>query len=190
MAWGSFLDGAHTRSNFGQLRLATSGAYPDADQLFAAGFLEGFLTAERIYDNYVNMRDYFTGAAGMAADIRTPMKWWVLRRIHGGGGERVGSFPGVACCCLQQWKRLASWGQAAAARAPCQSRPAQTLSAHPTRLPRLRAAAAGLRSRTAGCAGSAALRQFSRARTRASGRWGQPRLSVAVSGPALDAAPG
>lgn len=48
VAWGSYLDSARARSNFGQLRVNTSGAYSDADQLYAAGFLEGYLTAERV----------------------------------------------------------------------------------------------------------------------------------------------
>jgi hypothetical protein len=38
----------HSKSNFGQLRVSTSGVYGDAEQLAAAGFLEGYLTAERV----------------------------------------------------------------------------------------------------------------------------------------------
>lgn len=53
VAWGSYLDSLHTRSNFGQLRVTTSGEHPDADQLYAAGYLEGYLTAHRIWDNWV-----------------------------------------------------------------------------------------------------------------------------------------
>jgi hypothetical protein len=73
VAWGSYLDSLHARSNFGQLRVSTSGNYSDEDQLFAAGFLEGYLTAERIWDSFVNMRDYFT--SGMGAELEEPMEW-------------------------------------------------------------------------------------------------------------------
>jgi hypothetical protein len=45
VAWGEFIDASATKSNFGQLRVQTYGAYPDGDQMFAAGFLEGYITA-------------------------------------------------------------------------------------------------------------------------------------------------
>ncbi len=76
VAWGSYYDGRHSKSNFGQLRVSTSRAYDDSTQLFAAGFLEGYLTAERIYDNWVNMKDYFLHVMG--AEVEEPMQWWVL----------------------------------------------------------------------------------------------------------------
>ena len=185
VAWGSFLDGAHTRSNFGQLRVATSGAYADADQLFAAGFLEGFLTAERVYDNFVNMRDYFTGAAGMGAEIQTPMKWWASARWAAAAAAAL-DVQALHCLPVPCVRHLAAGGRAAMC-ACRQSR--MTLRHHlatpvyllacskittlSTLLPHLCTSppAAGLRSSTAGCVGSAALRQCSRARMRASGRW-------------------
>jgi hypothetical protein len=40
-----FVDSAHTLSNFGKLRVVTSGEYSDVQQLQAAGWLEGYLTA-------------------------------------------------------------------------------------------------------------------------------------------------
>lgn len=44
----------------------------------AAGYLEGVLTAPRIYDNWRNMLDYFTDPQlGMNVSLEEPMKWWV-----------------------------------------------------------------------------------------------------------------
>ena len=45
MAHGSFTDSRHTRSGFGILHVHTSKVFPDTQQMFAAGFLEGWLTA-------------------------------------------------------------------------------------------------------------------------------------------------
>lgn len=39
VAWGSYVDTQDAASNFGQLHISTGG-YPDADQMWAAGFLE------------------------------------------------------------------------------------------------------------------------------------------------------
>lgn len=49
IAWGSYIDGEHTASNFGQIHVSTSGAFSDEEQAFAAGYLEGYLTAHRVY---------------------------------------------------------------------------------------------------------------------------------------------
>lgn len=73
VAWGSFLDGAHTISNFGQLRISTSGEYSDSEQAFAAGYLEGWFTAQRIQQNYENLYHYFTHT--MNASLDDPMRW-------------------------------------------------------------------------------------------------------------------
>jgi hypothetical protein len=42
-------------SNFGQLIINTESEHSDSSQMFAAGYLEGILTAELIYQNYNNM---------------------------------------------------------------------------------------------------------------------------------------
>ena len=42
-------------SNFGQFIVKTNGIYGDNAQTFAAGFLEGYLTAETIHQHYANM---------------------------------------------------------------------------------------------------------------------------------------
>jgi hypothetical protein len=86
VAWGSYLDGSHTVSNFGQLRVTTSGDYSDADQVFAAGWLEGYLSAPRIYQNYLNLHTYFIKT--MNASLEEPMAWiqeqdaWVRKQCE------------------------------------------------------------------------------------------------------------
>jgi hypothetical protein len=45
VASGTFVDSAQTISNFGKLRVVTNGDFSDLDQAYAAGFLEGHLTA-------------------------------------------------------------------------------------------------------------------------------------------------
>lgn len=42
-------------SNFAQFTVKTTAGFPDTDQAFAAGYLEGFLTAESIHQHYANM---------------------------------------------------------------------------------------------------------------------------------------
>ncbi|GLC72566.1 Phospholipase B-like 1 [Pleodorina starrii] len=49
---------AALESNFGQLRINTNPAFPDEIQMQAAGFLEGYLTAERIFDYAYNMKSW------------------------------------------------------------------------------------------------------------------------------------
>ncbi|KAL4421804.1 hypothetical protein ABPG77_009610, partial [Micractinium sp. CCAP 211/92] len=126
VAWGSYLDSLHTRSNFGQLRVTTSGEHPDADQLYAAGYLEGYLTAHRIWDNWVNMFDYFTKAMG--AEVEEPMRWvqqqdqWVRGRCAYGAGQPgseggEGRFWQSVCLLLRQFDGLKAGYRAAAAAA-------------------------------------------------------------------------
>ena len=45
VAHGRYVDAKHTPSYTGQLHLSTSGAYSDHDQMFAAGYLEGYMSA-------------------------------------------------------------------------------------------------------------------------------------------------
>lgn len=84
VASGSFLDASHTVSNFGQLRISTSGAYSDSTQTFGAGWLEGWLTAHRIGQNHKNLRTYFLNV--LNASLDEPMEWirrqdrWVRER--------------------------------------------------------------------------------------------------------------
>ena len=53
-AWGYYKDMTLAPSGFGQLSVSTNGALPAAAQMFAAGFLEGALTQERIYSHTQN----------------------------------------------------------------------------------------------------------------------------------------
>jgi len=78
VAHASFLDSIHTTSNFGKLRVVTSAAHPDLDQMFGAGFLEGYLTAERIMDHHTNLHAYFVGTLNVS--LEEPMEWcvWAL----------------------------------------------------------------------------------------------------------------
>ncbi len=66
---GSFIDSVHTRSGFGELHLRASPKASDTDQMFAVGYLEGWLTAERVYDHFHNMRAFFN------MTTPKPMQW-------------------------------------------------------------------------------------------------------------------
>ena len=66
---GSFTDSRHTRSGFGELHLRAGRKASDAEQMFALGYLEGWLTAERIYDHFYNMRAFFN------MTTPKPMQW-------------------------------------------------------------------------------------------------------------------
>ncbi|KAI8474290.1 MAG: phospholipase B-like protein [Monoraphidium minutum] len=84
-AHAAYVDSAHTPSNFGKLRVVTSPGHPDRDQLFGAGFVEGYLTAARIFDHHHNLHAYFVGT--LQVDLEKPMKWihkqdkWVRRQV-------------------------------------------------------------------------------------------------------------
>jgi hypothetical protein len=69
------VDASFTPSNFGKLRVVTSPRHPDADQMFAAGYAEGWLTAERIMDHHTNLHTYFVET--LEVDLKKPMAWWV-----------------------------------------------------------------------------------------------------------------
>ena len=73
MAQGVFVDSAHTASNFGQLRVVTSGQHSDLQQMRAAGWMEGYLTAARINDHHHNLKHYFLHT--LEADLDKPMRW-------------------------------------------------------------------------------------------------------------------
>ena len=54
-AYGSYDSGNNHPSNFGVLKIETNASFSDTDQTFAAGYLEGALTAGDIFDMYSNM---------------------------------------------------------------------------------------------------------------------------------------
>ena len=55
VAQAEYSPAAEHVSNFGQFTVKTNGIYGDNAQTFAAGFLEGYLTAETIHQHYANM---------------------------------------------------------------------------------------------------------------------------------------
>lgn len=73
VAWGTYVDSSERKSNFGVFEVRTSGEYRDEEQLFAAGFLEGYATATRISENFRNLHAYFTRT--MNASLDAPMDW-------------------------------------------------------------------------------------------------------------------
>ena len=100
VAWGTFVDSSEKKSNFGVLEVHTSGEYGDEEQMFAAGFLEGYVTAKRISENFRNLHAYFTGT--MNASLDAPMDWihtqddWMrtMCNEHTGMGMTPGRWKG------------------------------------------------------------------------------------------------
>eukprot|EP01089_Gocevia_fonbrunei_P003468 TRINITY_DN13445_c0_g1_i1.p1 TRINITY_DN13445_c0_g1~~TRINITY_DN13445_c0_g1_i1.p1 ORF type:complete len:542 (+),score=120.42 TRINITY_DN13445_c0_g1_i1:50-1675(+) len=66
VAYGEFVDEMH-KDGWGKLNIQTNAQYGDEIQMFAAGYLEGAFTHERIYDHYVNVWSY------LFKNISTPM---------------------------------------------------------------------------------------------------------------------
>lgn len=89
VAQARFLDAQHTRSYLGQLHLRTSDMFPDEQQMFAAGFLEAWMTAGRIRDYYENTLHYFKHQ--LKADLKKPMQWlrdqdtWTRQQLQQNG---------------------------------------------------------------------------------------------------------
>ena len=69
----SYVDSDDTVSNFGILDVVTNGMYSDQQQMFAAGYVEGYVTAERIAQNFANLHYYFTETMGV--ELEDPMSW-------------------------------------------------------------------------------------------------------------------
>jgi len=61
VANGNYSDATRHPSFFGQLRVESLGSAGDALQSYAAGFLEGALTAERISQHYGNLESWWSG---------------------------------------------------------------------------------------------------------------------------------
>lgn len=55
IAYAEYSPSSDHVSNFAQLLLRTNGQYSDDEQTYAAGYLEGYLTAESIHQHYFNM---------------------------------------------------------------------------------------------------------------------------------------
>lgn len=54
VSWGVYTDMEGTDSGFGQLSISTSSSFPDATQMYGAGFLEAALTQQRIWSHANN----------------------------------------------------------------------------------------------------------------------------------------
>jgi len=73
VAQGVYVDSAYTASNFGKLRIVTNGNFTDLQQMQAAGWIEGYLTAARVYDHHYNLKHYFKQQ--LNASLERPMAW-------------------------------------------------------------------------------------------------------------------
>eukprot|EP00128_Syssomonas_multiformis_P006089 Colp12_sorted_trinity150504_noHs@9576 len=58
VAWASFDDALETKG-WGELKIRTNRAFKDTQQSYAAGYLEGALTANRIYENHQSMSAFW-----------------------------------------------------------------------------------------------------------------------------------
>lgn len=64
VAVGSVTTMNASASGFGDLSIATAGTFTDAEQMYAAGFLEGALTADQIWLHSINIRAWIAGNFG------------------------------------------------------------------------------------------------------------------------------
>ncbi|KAK9798176.1 hypothetical protein WJX73_007462 [Symbiochloris irregularis] len=80
-AFGSYTDGSNSVSGWGQLHIATTEGQPDLTALRAAGYLEGWLTAERIYDHHVNMKAFYNLSTNKPADWLVEQDAWARQQV-------------------------------------------------------------------------------------------------------------
>uniref|UniRef100_A0A7S0YAD9 Phospholipase B-like n=1 Tax=Polytomella parva TaxID=51329 RepID=A0A7S0YAD9_9CHLO len=83
-ASGSFSFPSNQSSLMGQLRIQTSPLYSNIIQAQAAGYLEGFLTAELIFDHYMNLCDYYSKSFINSFDLGrwlSKNKEWIRSQI-------------------------------------------------------------------------------------------------------------
>nr|QOL01101.1 putative extracellular protein CSOL_028 [Pseudococcomyxa simplex] len=84
LATASYLDSLHTSSGWGQLSISTKAGSPDALQLYAAGFLEGYLTAHRISDHHANMEAFFNISSSGPSDFLLAQDAWAQEQVATG----------------------------------------------------------------------------------------------------------
>jgi hypothetical protein len=77
-----FLDADESRSGWGQLLVRTSPEFPDDKQMWAAGYLEGYFTASRIYDHHVNMKAFFNVSGAGPSDWLLEQDSWTREQVH------------------------------------------------------------------------------------------------------------
>jgi len=88
-AWGTFADDLNT-TGWGQLNLRTNAAHEDADQAFAAGAVEGMLTAPRIWEHFHNMfpshfKSLNSSELAAVRDFMTTQDAWTREQIKSNG---------------------------------------------------------------------------------------------------------
>ena len=86
MCVGTFEDGLSVHG-WGILRVKTSQNFHDLDQVYAAGFVEGALTAKRIYEHYINMNDFFfsslnSSEIGQFRQFFAEQEKWVRQMVN------------------------------------------------------------------------------------------------------------
>ncbi len=81
MATADYLDAVHSRSGWGQISIRTSSSFPDDQQMWAAGYLEGYLTAARIYDHHINMQSYFAINTSAPTDFLQEQDQWAREQV-------------------------------------------------------------------------------------------------------------
>ncbi|CAK0735312.1 hypothetical protein CVIRNUC_000560 [Coccomyxa viridis] len=119
VAYARYVDAAQTRSYTGQLHLSTSEAFSDHDQMFAAGYLEGYMTARRINEYYSNTFTYFT--QGMNASLEKPLDWleqqdrWSRSQVKDNGDSTLWRMLGLV---LAQFDGIVAGYQARQAADP------------------------------------------------------------------------
>lgn len=78
LAEAVFVDGAHTKSNMGHLEVWTWPVEGDEAQLYAAGYVEGWATADQIWQHFNNMWKFYNltqEPSGPWAWLQTQHKW-------------------------------------------------------------------------------------------------------------------
>lgn len=111
-----YVNSSMTKSNFGTLEVVTNGQYSDEEQMWAAGYLEGFVTAQEIAQQYANLHSYFVSTMG--ADLEKPMEWiraqdeWVRRTCRDENKKHDDGFWVAVCLVLQQFDGVVQGYQA------------------------------------------------------------------------------
>lgn len=93
VAWSSYSDMTNHPSSFGQLGVHTNGTYFAADQWYAAGYLEGYITAERISQQYTNIYQWIMGQFNGAKTIPPQFQKWFTAQSEWARAEAVAAGP-------------------------------------------------------------------------------------------------
>lgn len=65
VAWANYTDQTMHPSGFGQITVTTNPKYNDTAQMFAAGYVEGALTQERVWQHANNLLDYMRASLNL-----------------------------------------------------------------------------------------------------------------------------